>query len=94
MGSPAPRTVVVVVPFFNEEENLEALYGRLSGALAAEPATVVALILFLGGVQLLSLGLMGQYIGRIYEESKKRPLYFVKEKLGTFGPRAGEAPRA
>ena len=57
-------------------------------------ATVVALMLFLGGVQLLSLGLMGQYIGRIYEESKKRPLYFVKEKLGTFRPRADEAPRA
>ena len=50
-------------------------------------------MLFLGGVQLLSLGLMGQYIGRIYEESKKRPLYFVKEKLGAFDPRASGPTR-
>ena len=41
-------------------------------------ATVVALILFLTGVQLLCLGLVGQYVSRIFEESKKRPLYFLK----------------
>ena len=45
-------------------------------------ASVVAIMLFLGGVQLVSLGLIGQYVGRIFEESKKRPLYFVKERLG------------
>jgi len=45
-------------------------------------ASVVAIMLFLGGVQLISLGLIGQYVGRIVEETKKRPLYFVKEKLG------------
>ncbi len=61
------------------------------GSMERGWATVVALILFLGGVQLLSLGLMGQYIGRIYEESKKRPLYFVKEKVG-FGKRRDGSP--
>ena len=45
-------------------------------------ASVVAIMLFLGGVQLISLGLIGQYVGRIFEESKKRPLYFVKETVG------------
>jgi polyisoprenyl-phosphate glycosyltransferase len=45
-------------------------------------STSVILILFLGGIQLLSLGIVGEYIGRIYEEVKKRPLYLIKEKDG------------
>jgi dolichol-phosphate mannosyltransferase len=53
-------------------------------------ASVVAIMLFLGGVQLISLGLIGQYVGRIFEESKKRPLYFVRQKLGRFGDDPGE----
>ncbi len=56
-------------------------------------ASLMALMLFLGGVQLLSLGLIGQYIGRIYEESKKRPLYFVKERFGGRGQPADEPKR-
>jgi len=39
-------------------------------------------VLFMGGVQLISIGVIGEYIGRIYEESKRRPLYTVKESLG------------
>ena len=39
-------------------------------------------MLFLGGVQLLVLGVIGEYLGRAYGELKRRPLYFVKEKLG------------
>jgi len=41
-------------------------------------ATVVALILILGGIQLICLGLLGQYVSRMYEENKKRPLYFLR----------------
>jgi dolichol-phosphate mannosyltransferase len=44
--------------------------------------TVIVCVLLLGGVQLISVGILGEYIGRIYEEVKQRPLYVVREKLG------------
>lgn len=42
-------------------------------------ASTLAVVLFLGGVQLLSLGIIGEYIGRIFNETKNRPLYFIEE---------------
>lgn len=41
---------------------------------------LAAMILFIGGIQLICLGVVGQYVSQIYEESKKRPLYFLKSR--------------
>jgi dolichol-phosphate mannosyltransferase len=67
---------------------------RLSGehtALTGQATTLIA-VLFLGGVQLMSLGILGEYIGRLYDEAKGRPLYITREEPDRNGSRdRGEA---
>jgi dolichol-phosphate mannosyltransferase len=57
--------------------------------------TIVLVVSFFSGVQLLSLGLMGEYVGRIYDEVKQRPKYIVDRTVelpATIPPPSGEAP--
>ena len=74
------------------------LLDRLVGGtpIAGWTSTVV-IVLFLGGVQLISLGVIGEYIGRIFEEVKQRSHYVVRERVGfdddASSGRAAETPR-
>jgi glycosyltransferase involved in cell wall biosynthesis len=52
-------------------------------------ASILTAVLFLGGVQLIGIGVLGQYIGNTYKETKKRPIYLVRQLQR--GPQAGPA---
>ena len=54
----------------------------VSGVQVPGYASLMVAVLFLGGLQLLSLGILGEYVGRILVESKRRPLYVVREEVG------------
>jgi glycosyltransferase involved in cell wall biosynthesis len=63
----------------------------VGGMVKGWSSTVIA-VLFIGGVQLICLGIIGEYVGRIYGESKRRPLYIVRERMG-FDTQAQPAAR-
>lgn len=73
----------LMVAFFSFLYILYAVYIRLFTNRAIEGwASVLVTVLFIGGVQLIFLGVIGEYLGRVYEETKQRPLYIINQKLG------------
>ena len=62
---------------------LWAVYVRLfTDSFVPGWSALIVALLFLGGVQLISLGILGEYVGRIYDEVRGRPLYITRERLG------------
>lgn len=68
---------------------------RLLGMTVPGWATIMVALLFLGGVQLICLGIIGEYLGRVFNEIKPRPIYVVDRVIGRAEPNAGSpAPGA
>ena len=53
-------------------------------------SAIMAVVVFLGGVQLIAIGILGEYIGRMYEESKGRPLYIIDKEININGEKEKE----
>ena len=66
-----------------------SLYQKMTGVASAGFTTVNILLLLIGGMIMLSLGIMGHYVGRIYQELKGRPIYVLQP---TSVPRGSPAP--
>jgi glycosyltransferase involved in cell wall biosynthesis len=85
-----PLRLVLQIGFFVSVisfcAGIMAIITKLSGAYAVPGwASIVVFVSFIGGVQLTVLGVMGEYVGRIYEEVKYRPLYLVRSLHGFEG---------
>jgi dolichol-phosphate mannosyltransferase len=85
--SSQPLRIASQLGFFFSSLSLVVMFFLVYYALSGGPGLVqgwtslIVSVLFLGGVQLIAIGLLGEYIGRIYEEVKQRPLYVVKDRL-------------
>jgi polyisoprenyl-phosphate glycosyltransferase len=84
-----PLQLATYIGFFSASVSILAIpiviAMRLAGrqAFFGQATTLIA-VLFLGGVQLISLGILGEYLGRLYDEARGRPLYIVREEPDAF----------
>ena len=80
----------LVVSLLSFLVGIASALSKLAGAYTVPGwATIVVVVTFIGGVQLVVLGVVGEYIGRIYEEVKRRPLYVVRRTHGFDDARVG-----
>lgn len=70
----------VFVSFLSVIGIIWAVIGTLTGGTVSGWASIVCIVCFIGGIQLLCLGVIGEYIGKIYLETKSRPRYIISEK--------------
>ena len=66
---------------------------RIAGQFVPGITTVLLVVLLLGGIQLITVGIIGEYLGRVYDEVKQRPLYVVERRMNVSPPRAVEDGR-
>jgi len=65
---------------------------RAAGQFVPGITTVLLVVLLLGGIQLISVGIIGEYLGRIYDEVKRRPLYVVRDRINFQGSTDARGP--
>ncbi len=82
--SRAPLRLATVIGFLVSALTFLAIplviIGRLFGVYVEGITSVLLAVLALGGIQLITLGIVGEYVARVYDEVKRRPLYLVKEE--------------
>ena len=93
--SGAPMQVVTILGWFmlipSFAFSIEALYRYFSGTAVEGFTTVIILLCWIGSILMISLGIIGHYISRIYEEIKARPRYLISRRCG-YEREAGNAP--
>jgi polyisoprenyl-phosphate glycosyltransferase len=65
---------------------------KIAGSYLPGFSTITVVILLLGGIQLIAVGIIGEYVGRIYDEVKRRPLYLVRERRNIAEHEAPDEP--
>ena len=93
--SGAPMQVVTILGWFmlipSFAFSIEALYRYFSGTAVEGFTTVIILLCWIGSIMMISLGIIGHYISRIYDEIKARPRYLISRRCG-YERDAGNAP--